>query len=44
MVFCHDKTVKVTGKNCDKFIYYIDRVSGANRIDQGLSSAMELSP
>ena len=26
-VICHDKTVKVTGKNCDKFIYYIDRVS-----------------
>ena len=27
MVIYHDKTVKVTSKNCDKFIYYIDRVS-----------------
>jgi hypothetical protein len=26
MVIYHDKTVKVTSKNCDKFIYYIDRV------------------
>ena len=43
-VIYHDKTVKVTSKNCDKFIYYIDRVSGCSSIDPGLLLASELSP
>jgi hypothetical protein len=44
VVICHDETVKVACKNCDELINCIDRVSVPNRIDQGLSSAMELSP
>ena len=44
LVICQDETVKVTCKNCDKFMYYIDRVSACCSVDHGIFLSLELSP